>query len=154
MLLILYNSSINKKLILIGLRFRHHIEYFCSIPLTKMDPNTVRALFCISEQHDSVSFLNESTVLMIWFNHNDSLIKSNILPLAGSFNSTFKVPIFFFFLIISDISTQRFRIQISKYDLCIGNWRLNRFLSCIKQCVNTSKYLLKYIFCVSSALQR
>ncbi len=34
-MLILYNSSINNKLILRNLRFRHHIAYFCSISPTK-----------------------------------------------------------------------------------------------------------------------
>ncbi len=61
-ILILCNTSINNKLILIGLRFRHHISSFCSISPTKIIPNTVTALFCVSEQHDSDSFLNESIV--------------------------------------------------------------------------------------------
>ncbi len=61
-ILILCNSSINKKLILRDLRFRHHIACFCSISPTKITPNTATALFCVSEQHDGVSFLNESTV--------------------------------------------------------------------------------------------
>ncbi len=39
-------SSINKKVILIDLRFRHNIAYFCSILPTKMVPNTATALFC------------------------------------------------------------------------------------------------------------
>ncbi len=45
-ILILYNSSINNKLILRDLRFR------------KIIPNS----FCVSEEHEGVSFLNESTV--------------------------------------------------------------------------------------------
>ncbi len=61
-ILILYHSSINKKLILRDLRFRHHISCLCSISPTKMIPNTATVLFCVSEQHDSVLFLNESTV--------------------------------------------------------------------------------------------
>ncbi len=61
-ILILCNSSINNKLILRDLRFRHHISCFCSVSPTKIIPNTATALFCVSEQHDSESFLNESTV--------------------------------------------------------------------------------------------
>ncbi len=61
-ILILYNSSINKKLILRDLRFRHHIACFCSISPTKIIPNKATTLFCVSEQHDGVLFLNESTV--------------------------------------------------------------------------------------------
>ncbi len=61
-ILILCNSSINNKLILRDLHFRHHISCFCSISPTKIIPNTVTVLFCVSEQHDSDSFLNESTV--------------------------------------------------------------------------------------------
>ncbi len=41
-----FYSSINKKVILIDLRFRHNIAYFCSILPTKMVPNTATALFC------------------------------------------------------------------------------------------------------------
>uniref|UniRef100_A0A671N7P8 ubiquitinyl hydrolase 1 n=1 Tax=Sinocyclocheilus anshuiensis TaxID=1608454 RepID=A0A671N7P8_9TELE len=40
------------------LLFRHHIDGFCA----KIIPNTATALFCVSEQHDGDSFLNESTV--------------------------------------------------------------------------------------------
>ncbi len=40
-ILILYNSSINNKLILRELRFRHHIACFCSIsPTKKIIPNS------------------------------------------------------------------------------------------------------------------
>ncbi len=35
---------------------------FCAISTTKNIPNISTALFCVSEQHNSVSFLNESTV--------------------------------------------------------------------------------------------
>ncbi len=59
---ILYNSSINNKLILRDLCFRHYIACFCSISTTEIIPNTVTALFCVSEQHDGDSFLNESTL--------------------------------------------------------------------------------------------
>ncbi len=64
-----------------------------------MTPNTATALFCVSEQHDGVSFLNESTVYMIRFSRNDSLINSDFLPPIGGFNSTFRIftPIFFMF---------------------------------------------------------
>ncbi len=60
-ILILCNSSINKKLIK-RLTVRHHISCFCSISPTKIVPNTATALFCVSEQHESDSFLNELTV--------------------------------------------------------------------------------------------
>ncbi len=62
LMLILYNSSINNKLILRDLGFRRHIACFCSISTTKTITNTATALFCVSEQHDSDSFLNESIV--------------------------------------------------------------------------------------------
>ncbi len=61
-LILFYNSSKNKKLILRDLCFRHYIACFCSILTTKITPNTATALFCVSEQHDSDSFLNESIV--------------------------------------------------------------------------------------------
>ncbi len=48
------HSSINKKLILRDLRFRHHIACFFSISPTKIIPSKATALFCVSEQHDSV----------------------------------------------------------------------------------------------------
>ncbi len=57
-ILIVYNSSIDKKLISRDLCFRHHIACFCAILSTKNILNTATALFCISEQHDGVSFLN------------------------------------------------------------------------------------------------
>ncbi len=44
-ILILYNSSINKKLILRDLCFRHHIACFYSISTTKIIPNTVLCLW-------------------------------------------------------------------------------------------------------------
>ncbi len=59
-ILILYNSSINNKLISRDLHFRHHIACFCSISLTKKLFLTATAMFCVSEQHDGDSFLNES----------------------------------------------------------------------------------------------
>ncbi len=62
---ILYNSSsINKKLKLSDLHFRHNIDSFCSISLMKIVPIKATAeLFCVSEQHSGVSLLNESTFL-------------------------------------------------------------------------------------------
>ncbi len=57
-----------------------------------------------------------------------------------------------FFFIISNISFQHFMFQISKHYFCICNCRLNAFLSCIEQCVNTSIYLFRCSFCVSSPL--
>ncbi len=53
-ILILYNSSINNELILRDLHFKYLIASFCSISPTKA--------FCVSEQHDSDPFLNDSTV--------------------------------------------------------------------------------------------
>ncbi len=70
--------------------FRHHIVCFCNIS-TKIIPNTVTALFRVSEQHDSVSFLNESILEMIRFNHNKSLINSDSLTPTAGFNFTFNV---------------------------------------------------------------
>ncbi len=61
-ILVLYNSLINNKLISGNLCFRHQIGCFCSISPTKITPNTVTALFCVSEEHGGVSFLNESIV--------------------------------------------------------------------------------------------
>ncbi len=61
-ILILYNRSINNKLILRYLHFRHHIACFCSISPTKKLLQTATALFCVSEQHDGDSFLNDSIV--------------------------------------------------------------------------------------------
>jgi len=55
-------SSINNKLISRDLRFRHHIDCFCSIFPTKNIPNTATVLLCVSEWHDGVWFLNESIV--------------------------------------------------------------------------------------------
>ncbi len=81
MTLILYISiSINKKLKLSDLNFRHNIDCFCSISLMKIVPIKATAeLLCVSEQHSSVSLLNESMLLnessesMIqWPIHNDS----------------------------------------------------------------------------------
>ncbi len=46
-ILILCNSSINNKLILRDLHFRHHISCFCSISPTKIIPNTDTAQFCV-----------------------------------------------------------------------------------------------------------
>ncbi len=46
-ILILYHSSMNKKLILRDLCFRHHISCLCSISPTKMIPNTATVLFCV-----------------------------------------------------------------------------------------------------------
>ncbi len=62
---ILYNSgSINKKLKLSHLYFRYNVDCFCLISLMKIIPIKATAeLFCVSEQHSSVSFLNESTFL-------------------------------------------------------------------------------------------
>ncbi len=58
-ILILYNSSINNKLILRDLRYRHHIACFCSISPTVFFITNSHSLFCVSEQHDSDSFLND-----------------------------------------------------------------------------------------------
>ncbi len=91
MILILYNSSINNKLISRDLRFRRHIGCFCSISAQRNIPNTATALFCVSEQHDGDSFLNESTL-------NDSVQSqrlSDLLPPAGGFSFTFKVSFHF-----------------------------------------------------------
>ncbi len=81
---------------------------------------------------------------MIRFNRNDSLINTDLLPPAGGFNFTFKVSSF---LIISNISFQRFMFQISKHYLCIRNCRLTFYvpLSGIKECVNISKCLFRCI---------
>ncbi len=54
-------SSISNTFILRDLCFRHHIACFCSIPPTKKNPNSkvnIPALFYVSEEHDSDSFLN------------------------------------------------------------------------------------------------
>ncbi len=82
---------------------------------------------------------------MIRFNRNDSLINNDLLPPTGGFNFTFKVS--FIIQIISNISIQRFMFNISKH-LCICNRRLNAFMSCNKQCVNTSKWHFTCSFCV------
>ncbi len=60
-ILISYNSSINNELISrdLTLHFRHQIACFCSISLTKKLFQTATAMFCVSEQHDGDSFLNE-----------------------------------------------------------------------------------------------
>ncbi len=84
--LIVYNSSINKKLIFRYLCFRCHNYCFCAILTTKIISNTATALFRVSEQHDGVSFLNESTVK--WFS---SVAVTHSLTVTGGFNFTFKV---------------------------------------------------------------
>ncbi len=61
MILILYNGSINNKLILTDLRFRRHIACFCCISPTKNDFKQLQHCL-VSEQHDGDSFLNDSTV--------------------------------------------------------------------------------------------
>ncbi len=60
----LYNSSIKKKLILIDLRFVHHIAYFCSISPTKNGSKYSRSTVLRLWAHDGVLFLvlNESTI--------------------------------------------------------------------------------------------
>ncbi len=63
---ILYSSSsINKKLKLSDLHFRHNIDCFCSILLMKIVPIKATAEpLCVSQQHTAgVSLLNESTYL-------------------------------------------------------------------------------------------
>ncbi len=54
----LCNSSINKKLILKD----YVLDTICPAFALFLIPNTATALFCVSEQHDSDPFLNESTV--------------------------------------------------------------------------------------------
>ncbi len=82
---------------------------------------------------------------MIRFSRNDSLINTDLLPPIGRFNFTFKVSSLF--KIISNFSFQHFMFQISKHYLCICNCRLAFYvlLSCIKQCVNTSRCLFRCI---------
>ncbi len=43
----------------IDLCFRRHIVCFCSLSPTEIIPNSVIELFCVSEQHDGDSFLND-----------------------------------------------------------------------------------------------
>jgi len=92
-ILILYNSSINNKLILRDLRFRHHIACFCCIS-PRQNNSTATALFCLSK-HDSDS-LNESmnryfkwfgsvSVIRSWMNQwtvtlNDSVRSQWFVP--------------------------------------------------------------------------
>ncbi len=65
-ILILYNSSINNKLILRDLRFRHHIASFCSISPTKNNSKQLQHCF---------ASLSNMTVLRSWMNQplNDSV---------------------------------------------------------------------------------
>ncbi len=63
---ILYSSSsINKKLKLSDLHFRHNIDCFCSILLMKIVPIKAhsRTVVCLPAAHGGVSLLNESTYL-------------------------------------------------------------------------------------------
>ncbi len=60
-ILALYNSSINNKLILRDVHFKHHIACFSSISLTKNNSKQLTALFCVSEQHNSDLFQNSFT---------------------------------------------------------------------------------------------
>ncbi len=63
---ILYNSnSINKKLKLSDLHFRHNIDCFCSISLMKIFQSKLQqnCFVSLSEPHSGVSLLNKSTFL-------------------------------------------------------------------------------------------
>ncbi len=73
-------------------------------------PPLVTALFCISEQHDGDSFLNESTVLKDSVQFNDSLLNSDLIPPTVCFNFTLTVLLLLLFF-FSNISMQRFMNQ-------------------------------------------
>ncbi len=100
-ILILYNSSINNKVILRDLCFRHHISCFCYISPTKK-------WFQTQPQHCFAS-LGNLTVFRSWMNQPiKDLVQSQWLTYkqwpAATFNFTFKVSSYF--KIISNISIQ------------------------------------------------
>ncbi len=135
-ILILYNRSINNKLILRYLHFRPHIACFCSISPTKKLLQTTTVLICVSDQHESDSFLNYSIVYMIQFNHSDSLITSDFQPPTGEFNFTFKV---YFRFKNFKIECLQMRLYINRPNLQHNqsmpinkkaqNWPINRLIS-------------------------
>ncbi len=55
-------QQFDKQIVNIKRRFRLHIACFALFRQQKNILNTATALFCVFEQHDSVSFLNESIV--------------------------------------------------------------------------------------------
>ncbi len=135
-ILILYNSSINNKLIL-----RHHIACFCCILPTQNNSKGLQR--CFESQwfvHEWIIRLNDSvqskwfgSVAMVWFSlshsvqsqwfgsisvirfsHNDLLINSYVLPPAGGLISHLK-SVYIFFIILN-ISIQCFMFKMSKND--------------------------------------
>ncbi len=131
-ILILYNNSINEKLILRDLRFRQHIGYFLLFFANKN----------ISKQpQHCFASLNNTTVFRSWMNqpfkwfgsiaiiYSTHLLRKTCCHHTGGFNFTFK---FFFIFYNFKYCIQRFRMKISKHDLCIFNCRLNAFMFCTK----------------------
>ncbi len=108
-ILILYNSLINNKLILRDLRFRHHIACFCCICFC-----CVTALFWVSvirswmiQSFKWFSSIAVTHLLTVTCCH--LLVNVNVLIVN---NFTFKV--YFHFFIIFNISIQCFVFKMSK----------------------------------------
>ncbi len=117
-ILILYNSSINKKLIWRDLRFRQHISCFCSISKnknhSKQSHSIVLHLWATLQWFvpEWINCLNDSV------QSHDSLINSDLLPPAGDFNFTFKVPFHFFNIFKRQLSLFCLKYQNIIY-LCV-----------------------------------
>ena len=140
------------------MRFRHHIACFCSISTTKNNSK--------HSHHSTVLSLSNMTVFRSWMNQSfkwfGSIAMTHLLTvicwhILAILISHLKY-LLIFSLIINflsfQMSIQHFMSCISKHYSCICNCRLNAFLSCTKQCVNTSKCHFRWSFCISSALKR
>ncbi len=136
-ILILWNSSINKKLILRDLRVRHHIPCFCSISPTKIIPNS---------HHSTVLHLWMSPVFRSWTNQPFKWFGS--IAMTHLLSQRHLLAILISHLkylhlkknIMSNISFQRFMFQISKHYLCICNCRLKHSRS-LWAALNVCKYI-------------
>ncbi len=113
-------------------------------------PPLVTALFCISEQHDGDSFLNESTVLKDSVQFNDSLLNSDLIPPTVRFNFTLTVFLFFIFFYIS---MQRFMNQNIIYSFVTADESSPCPSELHYQWVN-NLFHFRCSFYVSSTLQR
>ncbi len=146
-ILILYNRSINNKLILRYLCFRHHIACFCSIFPT---------LNYFKQLQQGFASLSNMIVIRFWmiqpFKLFGSVAVTHLLPvtfchLLAILISHLKS---FVLKIILNISIQCFMFKMSKImHLYLHVKALNVLLSCIK-CVNTSKCYFRCNFCKGS----
>ncbi len=120
LILILYNSSINNKLILRDLCFRHHIACFCSISPTKNNSKQPPEHSFASLSNLTVfrSWMNQpikwfgsvAVLLLIYLTH---LLTGTCCHLLAVLISHLKY--LFIFKIISNISIQCFMFKISKH---------------------------------------